>query len=480
MTPVNDAPSATAQSVTTAEDTPLAVTLTGSDIDGDPLTFAVVTPPQNGTLSGTAPDLTYTPAANFNGSDSFTFVTNDGTATSAPATVTIGVTPLNDAPVATVQSVTTAEDTPTAITLAGSDVDGDDLTFAVATPPQHGTLSGSAPDLTYTPAADFNGSDSFTFTADDGTATSTPAIVSISVTPVNDAPVATADVYATSEETLLTVAAPGVLANDSDLDGDALTVVGVSSTAHGTLTLATDGSFTYLPDAFFAGSDTFVYKAGDGLATSNPVTVTVNVHAVNHAPICTAVSATTAEDTATGLSLACTDRDGDALEITIVATPGHGTLSGTSPEMTYAPAPDYHGTDQFTFHATDGAAESNIATATLTVTPVNDAPRIEPIADQSDVEGDAVELAIAASDIDGDSLRFAATGLPAGLTIDPATGVIAGQLGAAAVDATYPVTVTVDDGHGGQTTLSFQWTVKHDENPGGQSSYPLFLPAIAR
>ena len=148
--------------------------------------------------------------------------------------------------------------------------------------------------------------------------------------------------------------------------------------------------------------------------------------------------------------------------------------------MTYAPAPDYHGTDQFTFHATDGAAESNIATATLTVTPVNDAPRIEPIADQSDVEGDAVELAIAASDIDGDSLRFAAAGLPAGLTIDPATGVIAGQLGAAAVDATYPVTVTVDDGHGGQTTLSFQWTVKHDENPGGQSSYPLFLPAIAR
>ncbi|MCO5214066.1 MAG: Ig-like domain-containing protein [Caldilinea sp.] len=480
VTPANDVPTATPQSVTTAEDTPLAITLAGSDIDGDPLTFAVVTPPQNGTLSGSAPNLTYTPAANFNGSDSFTFAASDGSAVSNIATVAIGVTPLNDAPVATVQSVTTAEDTPTAITLAGSDVDGDDLTFAVATPPQHGTLSGSAPDLTYTPAADFNGSDSFTFTVDDGTATSTPVIVAISVTPVNDAPVATADVYATSEETLLTVAAPGVLANDSDLDGDALTVVGVSSTAHGTLTLATDGSFTYLPDAFFAGSDTFVYKAGDGLATSNPVTVTVNVHAVNHAPICTAVSATSAEDTATGLSLACTDRDGDALEITIVATPGHGTLSGTSPEMTYAPAPDYHGTDQFTFHATDGAAESNIATATITITPVNDAPRIEPIADQSDVEGDAVELAIAASDIDGDSLRFAATGLPAGLTIDPATGVIAGQLGAAAVDATYPVTVTVDDGHGGQTTLSFQWTVKHDENPGGQSSYPLFLPAIAR
>ena len=231
------------------------------------------------------------------------------------------------------------------------------------------------------------------------------------------------------------MAAPGVLANDSRSDGDALTVVGVSSTAHGTLTLATDGSFTYLPDAFFAGSDTFVYKAGDGLATSNPVTVTVNVHAVNHAPICTAVSATSAEDTATGLSLACTDRDGDA---------GNNDRGHTRPwhverhvaRDDLCARPDYHGTDQFTFHATDGAAESNIATATITITPVNDAPH-RTHRRPGDVEGDAVELAIAASDIDGDSLRFAATSLPAGLTIDPATGVIAGQLGAAAVDATY-------------------------------------------
>ena len=160
----------------------MAITLTGSDVDGDRLTYSVVTSPAHGTLSGTAPNLTYTPAANYNGADSFTFKVNDGQADSAPATVSITVTAVNHAPVANAQAVTTNEDTAKAITLTGSDVDGNPLTYSVVTQPGHGSLSGTAPNLTYTPAANYNGADSFTFKVNDGQADSAAATVSITVT----------------------------------------------------------------------------------------------------------------------------------------------------------------------------------------------------------------------------------------------------------------------------------------------------------
>jgi hypothetical protein len=180
---INHTPTANAQSVTTAEDTALGITLSGSDPENDPLTYSVVTGPSHGTLSGTAPNLTYTPAANYNGEDSFAFIANDGVLNSAPATVSITVGPVNDAPLANAQSVTAQQDTALAITLTGSDVDGDTLTFSVATQPSHGTLSGSASNLTYTPASGYSGSDSFTFVANDSQVDSLPATVSITVNP---------------------------------------------------------------------------------------------------------------------------------------------------------------------------------------------------------------------------------------------------------------------------------------------------------
>src|SRR5205823_2746767 len=169
VTPVNDAPVATAQSVTTNQDTAKAISLTASDVDGDTLTYAVVTAPTHGTLSGVAPNLTYTPAAGYNGPDSFTFKANDGTVDSGAATVSLTVTAVNDAPLANAQSVTLAEDASKAITLSATDVDGDTLTFSIVAGPAHGALSGVAPNMTYTPAANYNGPDSFTFKANDGT-----------------------------------------------------------------------------------------------------------------------------------------------------------------------------------------------------------------------------------------------------------------------------------------------------------------------
>jgi VCBS repeat-containing protein len=180
--PVNDPPVANAQSVTTNEDTAKAITLTGSDVDNDPLTYAIVSTPPHGALSGTAPNLSYTPSANYNGSDSFTFRVNDGHVNSANATVSITVNPVNDPPVAYAQSVVVAKNILKPITLTGSDVENSPLTYSIVTSPAHGALSGSAPNVNYTPEADYTGMDSFTFKVNDSSLDSTPATVSIEVT----------------------------------------------------------------------------------------------------------------------------------------------------------------------------------------------------------------------------------------------------------------------------------------------------------
>jgi hypothetical protein len=181
VTPVNDAPVANPQSVSTAEDTPLDIVLTGSDADGDPITFTIVTSPTHGTLSGTAPDLSYTPAANYYGADSFTFLADDGQVNSAPAAVSIAVTPVNDAPVANPQSVSTTENMPLDIVLTGSDVDGDPLTFTVVSSPTHGTLSGVGPNLIYTPVPGYATLDSFSFVVNDGELDSAAVTVIITI-----------------------------------------------------------------------------------------------------------------------------------------------------------------------------------------------------------------------------------------------------------------------------------------------------------
>jgi VCBS repeat-containing protein/predicted outer membrane repeat protein len=275
ITPVNDAPVANSQSVTTAEDTLKAITLTATDVDGDPLTWSIVTPPAHGALTGTAPNLNYTPNLNYNGPDSFTFKVRDGTVDSNIATVSITITPVNDAPVANPQSVTTTEDTAKAITLTATDVEGDTLTWSIVTPPAHGTLTGTAPALTYTPDANYNGPDSFTFKVNDGKVDSNVATVTITVTPVNDAPVAVVDSYVTNEDTTLIVDAPGVLGNDTDAENDPLTAILNVGPTHGDLTLNANGSFVYTPDANYFGIDSFTYHANDGKLDSNIATVTI-------------------------------------------------------------------------------------------------------------------------------------------------------------------------------------------------------------
>ena len=321
----------------------------------------------------------YDPNGSFEGlragataSDSFVYKVIDPEGAAATATATITVTGVNDQPLATAQAVSTAEDTAVAITLGGSDAEGDALAFAIVTPPTHGTLGGTAPRLTYTPAANYNGPDSFTFRANDGTVDSATATVSIDVIPVNDLPVAANDSYNLGEDMTLSLAsaANGVLANDSDLDGDPLTAVLVAGPTHGTLALQPDGRFTYTPAANYNGPDGFTYKANDGTADSGVATVSLNVIPVNDVPAPNPQAVTTAEDTAVAITLSGSDVDGDVLGYTVASGPAHGTLGGTAPNLLYTPAADYHGPDAFVFGVDDGHGGMATATVAITVTDV--------------------------------------------------------------------------------------------------------------
>jgi hypothetical protein len=241
------------------------------------VTYALASAAGHGTLSILGPNVTYTPAANYSGPDSFTFTVSDGVLDSLPATVSITVTAVNDPPVANDQIVTTNEDIALPITLTAADPDPlDTITYTVTTQPLHGVLSGAAPNLNYTPALNYNGPDFFTFLVSDGTGTTLPASIAITVTAVNDAPIVGNDIATTTINTARIIS---VLANDTDIDGtiNVASVIASTPTAFGgTTSVNLNGTVNYAPPAGFSGNDTFTYTVADnaGLA-SNPATVTV-------------------------------------------------------------------------------------------------------------------------------------------------------------------------------------------------------------
>jgi hypothetical protein len=185
---VNHAPVAEDATVSTPVGTPVQVTLDAHDPDGDALVFTVHTDPTHGDVAGVGGTRTYTPDEGFSGTDAFTFTASDGTHTSNLATITLHVVTGNRPPIAHPQGVATDQDTPVQVTLAGGDPDGDPLTFDVDVPPEHGTVQGTAPTLTYTPDPGYTGWDEFGFTVSDGEFTSGRAYVAIDVGNTNDPP----------------------------------------------------------------------------------------------------------------------------------------------------------------------------------------------------------------------------------------------------------------------------------------------------
>jgi hypothetical protein len=371
----NTPPVAAADTATTAEDTAVTVSVltNDSDANGDPLTVTGVGQAAHGTAvvnaNGT---VTYTPAANFNGTDSFSYTISDGHGGAASATVSLNVTPVNDAPAAAPDTATTAEDVPVVIAVRAndSDVDGDTLTITAVGQPAHGTAVANANGtVTYTPGANFNGSDSFNYTVSDGHGGTASASVSVNVTPVNDVPTAAPDTANTAEDTPVTVA---VLANDGDLDGDPLTVTAVGQPSHGTAVVNPNGTVTYTPAANFNGADSFSYTISDGHGGSAGGTVTVNVAPLNDAPTANPNSATTAAGSAVTIPVLAndTDIDGDPLSLVGVGAAANGiVVQNADGTVTYAPNPGFSGTDAFTYTISDGSGGTATGSVSVTVTP---------------------------------------------------------------------------------------------------------------
>jgi VCBS repeat-containing protein len=432
---VNDVPVSADNQLSTDEDVSLVLAAPGvmgndTDADADPLAAALMSGPSHGTLALNGDgSLSYTPAENYNGSDSFTYRVSDGTSESNVATVVITIGAVPDVPTALDNNYSKTGDGALIVTAPGvlvndQDADGDPLTAVLVSGPSHGTLTfGADGSFSYSSAAGYSGADSFTYQAHDGTAGSNVATVSIAVDAVNDRPVAAADSYSTDEDTPLTVGAPGILANDSDVDSTTLTAVRVAGPAHGTLILNADGSFTYTPKANYSGVDKFNYRARDEARNSNVVSVTIIVNATNDAPVAQTQAKPVREDGVSALMLRASDVEGSVLTFAVVTPPAHGKLTGTLPSLTYDPDPNYFGPDSFTFTANDGELDSSIATVRLNVTARNDPPQAIG-ADLNTGIGTPVRGQLEATDIEDDSLMYQITVRPSKgvVTLDPATG----------------------------------------------------------
>ena len=463
----NQAPLAGEQSVTLLHDTSAPIMLNASDPNGDPLTYQITSQPAQGTLTGTAPNLVYAPKAGYAGSDSFTFKVNDGELDSNVATVSIIVIaelPANHAPIATAQSVTTAENSSVIILLTATDHDGDVLTYNVMTDPTQGILSGIAPNLLYTPNQGYTGVDGFTFLANDGELDSAIANIDITVQAASGNSEVSNPVSALTIDGNLSDWAglrsfgtdpnditgannkldwlEGWMAHDAvnfyvayrnegpvdndnwwawqlyiDTDNNPDTgykfdAIGAeyhieenvvskytgdgnswSWQQQGIAASAISGNLVelrfarawignaarfnlafYGENVAFPGGDMEDHYPDGWVqeqATVRFFRYTTLAAPTNYAPVATPQSIVTAENSSVQILLTATDQDGDALTYRVLTQPTQGSLSGTPPNLVYTPNQGYTGTDGFTFSANDGQLESNSASIYISVQAAN-------------------------------------------------------------------------------------------------------------
>ena len=456
VTAVNDTPIATAPPITTTEDTPKTGMVTASDADGDLLTYTISTPPTNGSVVVDANgNYTYTPNANFNGSDSFTITVSDGKGGNTLVNIPVTVTPINDIPLVSSPSVSTAEDSPVNGIITIVDADGDPINIVVTNQPTNGTvIVNQNGTYTYTPNLNYNGVDSFTVTVSDGNGGTTTLTIAITVTAVNDAPTATSPAISTTEDTpkagLITIA---------DVDLDPLTITVITQPAHGTVSVNQDGTYLYTPALNYNGADSFTVTVSDGKGGNKTLTIPITVTPVNDAPVASSPAITTAEDTPKTGTITATDVDADVLTYLVTTAPTHGTvIVNSNGTYTYTPALNYNGTDSFTVTVSDGNGGTVTVTILVTVTGVNDAPVASSPAIIT-AEDTPKTGTITATDADGDALTFS-------LITPPTNGTVVLN-----ADGTYTYTpkpnfngadsftVTISDGKGGTVTVTIPVTV---------------------
>jgi VCBS repeat-containing protein len=387
---VNDPPVAVQDSAATAEDTPVVIPVLANDTDpeNDALSVTGVSAPSHGTAA-VNPDgsVTYSPASNYNGSDSFTYTVSDGSGGSAAAAVNITVNGVNDPPVAGDDLLTVLEDGPMAsvnVLNNDSDIDGDTLTVTGCTQPAHGSvMEDESPGvLTYTPThSNYNGPDALSYTVSDGHGGTATATVNVTVTLVNDEPTARDDTATTSEDTPIIII---VLANDFDVDGDPLEVnsglLPEQKAEHGSITFNPDNTITYTPDANFHGTDLFGYYAEDPSGARSIGLVTVTVTPINDPPVAYDGNAVTNEDTPVTVNVSSSDPDGPGRTFALVSSFGAQSVEvydAATGVFVFNPQANFAGDAWFTFKVNDGLVDSNTATVFITVNPVNDPPVAE-------------------------------------------------------------------------------------------------------
>ncbi|NWL80572.1 hypothetical protein DM872_27345, partial [Pseudomonas taiwanensis] len=499
VTPVNDAPQTIATSATGNEDTVIAVNLSGSDVDGTVASFKLTSIPANGTFysdaaatnpltlasvisaTGNGAIIYFKPDANWNGTYTFQYAAtdNESLADATPATGTITVNSVNDAPETIVTSATGNEDTVIAVNLSGSDVDGTVASFKLTSLPANGTFysdaaatnpltlasviaaTGNGATIYFKPNADWSGTNTFQYSATDNSALAdaTPATGTITVNPVNDAPQTNPASATGNEDTVIAVNLSG-----SDVDGTVASFKLTSIPANGTfysdaaatnpLTLASviaatgNGATIYFkPDANWNGTYTFQYAATDNesLADATPATGTITVNSVNDAPETIVASATGNEDTVIAVNLSGSDVDGTVASFKLTSLPANGTFysdaAATNPltlasviaatnngaTIYFKPNAEWSGTNTFQYTATDNQnlVDATPATGTITVNAVNDAPETS-VASTSGNEDSLIAISLSGSDIDGTIASFKITSLPQhGTFFSDAAGTIA-------------------------------------------------------
>ncbi|TOF15480.1 RTX toxin, partial [Vibrio parahaemolyticus] len=392
---VNDAPVAKDDIATTQEDTAVTIDVlpNDSDVDGDKLSIQSASVPEaQGKVEIVDGKLVFTPAENFHGDAEITYTLTDGALTDQ-ATVNVTVNAVNDTPVveSNLADQTLAEDfTPYTIDLntAFSDVDNVDgeLTFSVSGN-SNVLVSIENGIATISPTADWNGSETLTFTATDPSGESVSQTVDFTVAPVVDIEADSADVV---EDTSTII---NVLGNDTFESTDKVVSLDADNgPKNGTVIVNNDGTVTYTPDDNYVGKDTFTYVVTSG-GVSESTTVEVNVTPVNDAPVAKDDIATTQEDTAVTIDVLTndTDVDGDTLSIQSASVPSdQGTVEIVDGKLVFTPAENFNGDAEITYTVTDGQLTDE-AKVTVTVNPVNDAPTIKVDAVESITE-DAVSI----------------------------------------------------------------------------------------
>ncbi|MBD1863356.1 MULTISPECIES: tandem-95 repeat protein [Trichocoleus] len=409
---INDAPIARNDSQTINEDNAailINVIANDTDVDRDPLTIVSFTDATRGTLTDNANGtFTYQPSPNANGSDSFTYIVDDGQGGSASATVNIVIRSLNDAPLAVNDSLTLDEDTTGSINVIANDTDADS-TFSVLSFTQAGR--GTVRNLgngnfSYQPLTNFNGSDSFTYTVRDAAGATATATVSVGVNSINDAPIARNDSQTINEDNAAILI--NVIANDTDVDRDPLTIVSFTDATRGTLTDNANGTFTYQPSPNANGSDSFTYIVDDGQGGSASATVNIVIRSLNDAPLAVNDSLTLDEDTTGSINVIANDTDADStFSVLSFTQAGRGTVRNLgNGNFSYQPLTNFNGSDSFTYTVRDAAGATATATVSVGVNSINDAPiaRNDTLSLNEDAAATPINILANDTDADGDTL----------------------------------------------------------------------------